>query len=78
MRIKDLVRQVLPMSLLSGDLGAADLAVLERFADPNLVVKAGVKRLTTLIAEASHGHLGAERAREWLAAEVRLLRAPPG
>jgi len=29
-RIKDLVRQLLPMSPLTGDLGAADLAVLER------------------------------------------------
>lgn len=33
-RIKDLVRQVLPMSPLSGDLGVADLVVLERYADP--------------------------------------------
>ena len=31
-RIKDLVRQLLPMTPLTGDLGAADLAVLERFA----------------------------------------------
>jgi len=67
-RIKDLVRQVLPMSPLTGDLGAADLAVLERYADPNLLVKAGAKRLTTLIAKASQGHLGAERADQWIAA----------
>jgi transposase len=33
-RIKDLVRQLLPASPLVGDLGMADLAVLERFADP--------------------------------------------
>ena len=33
-RIKDLARQLLPMSPLSGDLGAADLAVLEHYADP--------------------------------------------
>jgi transposase len=72
-RIKDLVRQVLPMSPLTGDLGAADLAVLERFADPNLLVKAGAKRLTTLIVKASHGHLGADRAGEWItAAEASL------
>ena len=33
-RIKDLVRQLYPMSPLHGDLVKADLAVLERFADP--------------------------------------------
>jgi hypothetical protein len=34
-RIKDLVRQLLPTSPLVGELGMADLAVLERFgADP--------------------------------------------
>ena len=33
-RIKDLARQLLPLSPLTGDLGAADLAVLERYADP--------------------------------------------
>jgi len=72
-RIKDLVRQLLPMSPLTGDLGAADLAVLERFADPNLLVKAGIKRLTTLIVKASHSHQGADRARQWLdAAESSL------
>jgi len=67
-RIKDLVRQLLPMTPLTGDLGVADLAVLERFADPNALVKAGRKRLTTLIAKASHNHLGVERAEQWLAA----------
>ncbi len=46
----DLVRQLLPMSPLTGDLGVADLAVLERFADPNNLVKLGRTRLTTLIA----------------------------
>lgn len=34
-RIKDLMRQLIPMSPLSGDLGLADMAVLERYADPN-------------------------------------------
>ena len=33
-RIKDLTRQLLPCSPLTGDLGVADLAVLERWADP--------------------------------------------
>ena len=72
-RIKDLVRQVLPMSPLTGDLGVADLAVLERFADPNRLVNAGAKRLTTLIAKASHHHLGAERAGQWIAAAEASL-----
>jgi transposase len=33
-RIKDLVHQLLPASPLTGELGKADLAVLERWADP--------------------------------------------
>ena len=33
-RIKDLVRQLLPMTPLTGDLGTADLAMLERYATP--------------------------------------------
>ncbi len=72
-RIKDLVRQVLPMSPLTGDLGVADLAVLERFADPNVLVKAGARRLTVLIARASHNHLGDERAGQWMAAAEASL-----
>jgi transposase len=67
-RIKDLVRQLLPMTPLGGDLGVADLAVLERWADPNLLVKAGVKRLAAVIAKASNNHRGAERAAEWITA----------
>jgi transposase len=72
-RIKDLVRQLLPMTPLRGDLGVADLAVLERWADPNLLLKAGVKRVTAVIVKASHNHQGAERAAEWVtAAEASL------
>ena len=37
-RIKDLVRQLLPMTPLTGDLGKADLAVLEHFADPRALL----------------------------------------
>jgi transposase len=33
-RIKDLVRQLMPMTPLAGELGQADLAVLGRYADP--------------------------------------------
>jgi Transposase len=67
-RIKDLVRQLLPMTPLSGDLGAADLAVLERCADPNTLVKLGEKRLTALIEKTSKGHQGIDRARQWISA----------
>jgi transposase len=65
-RIKDLVRQLMPMTPLSGELTRADLAVLERWADPNALLRAGRGRLTAVIAGASHNHLGAERAEEWL------------
>ena len=67
-RIKDLVRQLLPMTPLTGDLGKADLAVLERWADPNALLRAGKARLAAVIAKVSHNHLGAGRAEEWLAA----------
>ena len=65
-RIKDLARQLLPMSPLSGDLGAADLAVLERYADPRTLIRHGQARVTALIARASHNHQGAGRACQWL------------
>jgi transposase len=67
-RIKDLVRQLMPMSPLAGDLGTADLVVLERYADPNNLIRLGPKRLTALIEKASHGHQGVERAERWLEA----------
>jgi transposase len=67
-RIKDLVRQLMPATPLTGDLGAADLAVLERWADPNALLAAGRARLTARIEKASHGHQGAERADQWRAA----------
>ncbi len=73
-RIKDLVRQLLPMSPLRSDLGHADLAVLEQTgADPQAVVELGLAGLTELIERASLQHLGAERALEWLAAAEASL-----
>jgi len=72
-RIKDLVRQLLPMTPLSGDLGVADLAVLERWADPNDLLKAGAKRVTTTIAKASNNHQGTDRAAEWISAAEASL-----
>jgi len=67
-RIKDLVRQLLPMTPLTGDLGVADLVVLERYADPNALLRLGLKRLTALIEKASLGHQGIDRARTWVEA----------
>lgn len=79
-RIKDLVRQLMPATPLSGELGQADLAVLERFADPRALLKVGTARLTTVIVKASHNHQGAERAAAWraaAAAAIELYRAYP-
>jgi transposase len=72
-RIKDLVRQLMPMSPLTGDLGAADLAVLARWADPNALVKAGAKRVATVIAKASKNQQGPERAEQWMDAARAAL-----
>ncbi len=73
-RIRDLVRQLMPMSPLRGDLGVADLAVLERLADPRELLKAGKARLARVIAQASHHHLGEARAAEWLDAAKSALQ----
>jgi transposase len=77
-RIKDLARQMLPASPLTGDLGAADLAILERYADPRALAKAGLARLTAVIAKASRNHQGAERARQWLHAAQASLELYAG
>jgi hypothetical protein len=58
----------MPTAPLIGDIGRSDLAVLERYADPNVLLKAGKARLTALIAKASTNHLGAERVEQWLGA----------
>jgi transposase len=65
-RVRDLTRQLLPASPLSADLGAADLAVLERYADPRALARLGPARLTALITRVSRNHQGAGRARQWL------------
>jgi len=72
-RIKDLVRQLLPCSPLVGELGMADLAVLERYADPHALLAAGRARLARVIVKASGGHLGAARAEQWLQAANAAL-----
>ena len=60
-RIKDLVRQLMPMTPLTGDIGKADLAVLERYADPRALMAAGIAELTPLIAAVSNHQQGQER-----------------
>jgi transposase len=72
-RIKDLVWQLLPASPLVGELGQADLAVLERWADPHALVAAGRARLQRLLGTASAGQHGAQRATQWLAAAHAAL-----
>jgi transposase len=65
-RLKDLVRQLMPLTPLTGDLGQADLAVFEQWADPHELLRLGEARLITVIATASRNHQGAARARQWL------------
>ncbi len=72
-RIKDLVRQLMPMTPLTGDLGKADLAVLERCADPRALMAAGLAELTRLITTASGKQQGQERARQWRSAAAAAI-----
>jgi hypothetical protein len=67
-RIKDLIRQVMPCTPLTGDLGKTDLAVLERYADPRELLRLGRDGLTALIVRESKNHQGAARAEQWPAA----------
>src|SRR5689334_12570213 len=72
-RIKDLVRQLLPMTPLTGDLGKADLAVLEHCASPQALMAAGMAELTRLISAASNKQQGQDRARQWRAAAAAAI-----
>jgi transposase len=72
-RIKDLVRQLMPMTPLTGDLRKADLAVLERFADPRLLLAAGAAGLTRLITAVSGRRQGPQRASQWLPAAAAAV-----
>ena len=73
MRTGDLVRQLMPMTPLTGDLGNADLAVLEHFADPRALLAAGTTELTVLITSTSGHQQGEERAAQWRAAAAAAL-----
>ena len=72
-RIKDLVRQLMPMTPLTGDLGKAGLAVLERYADPRLLLAAGDGELTRRITTASGHQQGSQRAGQWRAAAAAAV-----
>jgi hypothetical protein len=79
-RIKDLVRQLMPMTPLTGDLGKADLAVLERHADPRALLAVSAAALTRLIITVSSKQQRPERARQWqhaAAAAVELYGDHP-
>jgi transposase len=66
-RLKDFVRQLLPVTPLRSELCKADRVVLERTGGhPERILALGRKRLTAMITGASKAHLGAERADEWL------------
>jgi transposase len=67
-RLKDLVRQLMPLTPLTGNVGQADLAVLEQWADPRALLQLGKAQLSAVIATASRNHLGVARAEQWLAA----------
>jgi hypothetical protein len=61
------------MTPLTGDLGKADLAVLELHADPRELLSAGEAGLTRLITTVSNKQLGQERAGQWLAAAMAAI-----
>jgi transposase len=73
-RIRDLVRQLLPMTPLGRHVSTSDLAVLERTgADPRRLLEIGLAGLTDLIVEASRGHHDVRRAQAWLDAAQDAL-----
>lgn len=67
-RIRELARHVMPTvdQVFTNKFGKADLAVLERYADPHRLLSLGEKRLTRLIAKESRGYHGEARAKRWL------------
>jgi transposase len=61
-RIKDLVRQLMPMTPLTGDLGKADLAIPGRCAGPRVLLDTSAAEVTRLITSTPDKQQGAERA----------------
>ncbi|MGE5765193.1 MAG: transposase [Mycobacterium leprae] len=72
-RIKDLVRQLMPVTPLTGELTKTDLAVLDRWPDPRALLAAGRTRLLALITKTSHGQQGADRAEQWRQAALAAV-----
>src|SRR5215831_4652745 len=72
-RIKDLIRQLMPMTPLTGDLGKADLAVLEHYADPRVLLATGMAELTRLITSTSGKQQGQDRAGQWRSAAAAAV-----
>ena len=72
-RIKDLVRQLMPDTPLSGELTKTDLAVLGRWPDPRALLAARPARLLALITKTSRGQQGAARAEQWRAAAAAAV-----
>jgi transposase len=76
MRLDALVELLGPAwadALGAGDYTKTALAVLERFADPRVMKKAGRKRLATVLIRASRGHFREAKADELLAAADETL-----
>jgi hypothetical protein len=63
----------MPMAPLTGDIGKADLAVLERFADPGALMAVGATEFMALIATVSNNQQGQERASQWRAAAAAAV-----
>ena len=63
----------MPVTPLTGDLGKADLAVLEHHGDPRALLAAGEAELTRLISTTSGKQQGHERAGQWRAAAAAAV-----
>jgi transposase len=81
-RLRELARQAMPMldDAITRELTAADVAVLERYGDPRVLLRAPRGRLVALVRKASRGHHGEDRADAWravAAAAVELYGDDP-
>ena len=74
-RLRELARQAMPMldEAITGELTAADVAVLERYGDPRALLRTGLARLAAFIRKASRGHYGQDRAEAWRSVAAAAL-----
>jgi hypothetical protein len=77
-RVKDLGRQLMPVTPLTGDIGQPDPVALERYGDPRAPPAAGLAELTPLITAASHHQQGPDRARQWRDAAAAAIELHDG